>query len=143
MPRVIPEFPEIIPEEMENPENFDDLENIKIETMKFVWNSLSVGKDNNENLKFSVEFWDKPIVFLSWNKNFKAVTNWMRRHMDAYPETQDGFLVKFIDNRYAWYKVEKCGENEWGEIIGGKNYKILPFRFKINVNKKNKNNLKK
>lgn len=145
-------IPGKIPEEMENPENPENPDDLKIGTIKSIYNSLSEDKpEDKENFKpamnFAIEYeCGRPTVFLSWKKNFKAVTNWMRKHMATYPETQEGFLVKFIDDkRNRWYKVERCNGNEWGETIDGESYKILPFRFDINREEKNenKNNLKK
>ena len=139
--------PEIIPEELGNP---DDSENIRVKTMKYLWDSL-LGDENNTNensksvLDFAMTFeMEKPVVSLYWKKNFKAVTNWMRKHMGTYPETCKGFLVRFIDDKWsAWYRVELCNGDEEGEKINGVNYKILPFRFDVNRNKKNGNNMRK
>lgn len=69
-------------------------------------------------------------VSLSWKKNLKLVTNWMRKHMEAYPETFDGFFVRFIDDDQAeWYLVLPCDDNEKWERINWVNYEILPYIF--------------
>lgn len=71
------------------------------------------------------------VVSLSGKPNLKAVINWMRKHMETYTETHDGFFVKFIDadNDNRGYKVEVCGKDENGEKINWKNYKISPYIF--------------
>ena len=57
--------PEIIPEELGNP---DDSENIRVKTMKYLWDSL-LGDENNTNensksvLDFAMTFeMEKPVV---------------------------------------------------------------------------------
>ena len=70
------------------------------------------------------------IVSLSWRRNIKSVINWMRKHMEAYPETRYGFLVDFIDYEgNLWYEVMPCAGYEKGEKIKWINYKILPYKF--------------
>lgn len=135
--------PEIAPRELENP---DDSESVKVEAMKCL---LADKNDANENSRFVVDLAKtsevaRPVVSLSWRKNFKAVTNWMRKHMGTYPETREGFLVRFIDDKgIDWYRVERCSRGEKWEEIDGVDYKILPFRFDVNRSKKNENNMRK
>ena len=70
------------------------------------------------------------VVSLSWDKNLKSVTNWMRKHMLSFPETRNGFLVRFMDNKEnKWYKVEPCNDREKWEKINWINYKISPCEF--------------
>lgn len=75
------------------------------------------------------------IVSLSWEKNYKAVINWMRIHLEAYPETVGGFFVDFIDWWREWYVVVPCKSREEWEVIGGVNYQILPYTFEFDSEK--------
>lgn len=156
--------PVVIPEEIPGEREKSDSpkkEKITVTTMEKLWESLSTEEKDKNNLEPELRFAvkmskDKPVVSLSWKKNYKAVTNWMRKHMEAYPETSEGFLVKFIDDEEnEWYKVELCDENERGEEINWKNYKILKCVFEkgkdlvvedegaLNWMKKNYNNVEK
>lgn len=76
-------------------------------------------------------------VSLSWKRNLKLVTNWMRKHMEAYPETVNGFFVRFIDDESEWYLVLPCDDNEKWEKINWVNYKILPYIFESDFEKVN------
>lgn len=77
-------------------------------------------------------------VSLSWKRNLKLVTNWMRKHMEAYPETFHGFFVRFIDDDQAkWYLVLPCDDNEKWERINWVNYEILPYVFESDFEKIN------
>ena len=129
--------PVVIPEEIPGKKEKSDSpkkEEITIVTMEKLWDSLLAEEEDKKNLepkfRVDVKIEDKPLVLLSWKKNYKAVTNWMRKHMEAYPETSEGFLVKFVDDeKNEWYKVKLCNENESGEEINWKKYKILQCVF--------------
>ena len=68
-------------------------------------------------------------VSLSWKKNLKAVVNWMREHMEAFPETRGGFDVEFIDGEEGrWYKVKPCVTGEKSdETINWIDYMIKSY----------------
>ena len=71
-----------------------------------------------------------PIVRLSWEKNIKILTNWMRKHMEAYPETEWWFLALFDITPKSWFYVYACSiwEDRDSDIkINGINYKIYPY----------------
>jgi hypothetical protein len=61
-----------------------------------------------------------PIVRLSWERNIKTVTNWMRKHMEAYPETEWWFLVLFDTDPESWFYVDICsisdGESDFTSL---------------------------
>ena len=115
-------------------------EETEVELMK----NFKTEVDEGDNLVFKVAEGVKlHTVSLSWEQNFKLVTNWMRKHMAAYPELRSWFFVKFIDgDENVWYKVEPCGENEKGEKINWVNYKIILYDFGEG-NEEDKNNMKK
>ena len=71
-----------------------------------------------------------PIVRLSWERNIKTVTNWMRKHMEAYPETEWWFLVLFDTDPESWFYVDICSisDGEPDIKINGINYRIYPYK---------------
>lgn len=120
-------FPQEIPEKpQKDPKNNPNKNKIVIKATENIWKSLEQNK--NKIFKFAVVKDElKPIVSLSWELNYKSVINWMRKHMEAYPEIRDGFLVKFIDdNGFKWYEVIPCEKNEEWEKFGWRKYKIIP-----------------
>lgn len=134
-------IPEEYPAIKSKPEKVDGKTDPGFELMKSFTKESKWEKDKNKknksHYKPKINFKEKesPIIILSLSgkRNFKAVTNWMRKHMETYPETHDGFFVKFIDtdNDNKWYKVEICGEDEKGEKINWINYRISPYIFDI------------
>ncbi len=88
---------------------------LKERKIKYFWKELT-----QENIKknFNVAKMDERVkVSLSWKKDFKAVVNWMRNHMEAFPETHKGFVVDFIDDKgHRWYRVKLCKEDEIGDV---------------------------
>lgn len=131
-----------IPKEFPNPNSRPDKwrkQVFKIEMMKILNGKSEENEDKwtEPNYLYKKNFKEMKsaavVVSLSGEKNYKAVTNWMRKHMETYPETRDGFFVRFVDmlNDNKWYKVEVCGENEKGEKINWINYKITPYIFDV------------
>ncbi len=135
--------PVVIPEEIPWKKEKTDSpkkEKITVAVMEELWNSLSAGKKDENNfvpkLRYAVKMvGDKPVVWLSWKKNYKAVTNWIRKHMGAYPETIKGFLVKFMDDKRDGYQVIPSGKNKKWEKINWVTYEILPYTFEENLEK--------
>ena len=89
------------------------------------WNEKKGQKfafDKNEKEKEK-----KIVVNLSWDKSIKTVTNWMRKHMEAYPETMNWFLVCFWSSKPC-YKVEES-DQWWKDCvkINGINYNIISY----------------
>ena len=132
-------IPEEFPDIKSKPKEIEKKKDWEFELVKLLTNEPEDEKGEKKELNYmpKINFNEKEssiiILSLSWKKNFKAVTNWMRKHMETYPETHDGFFVKFIDtdNDNKWYKVEVCGEDEKGEKINWINYKILPYIFDV------------
>lgn len=126
----MPELPDINPMEVPNPselwkhEGKKDFEKSQFNEIWFMeneWNAALAVKIGEKN---------KPTVLLSWKKNLKVLTNWMRKHMEAYPETSKWFLVQFIDGNWnRWYEVRVCDRDEESLRINWIWYKILPYRF--------------
>ena len=91
-----------------------DLTYLGKNTENEISNALS---ENGKNYKIKIrtnEMEKKEItVFLSWKRDEKSVINWMRKHMETYPEIRDGFLVRFIDdNSLKWYEVISCDKDD-------------------------------
>jgi len=108
-----------------------DLTYLGKNTENEISNALS---ENGKNYKIKIrtnEMEKKEItVFLSWKRDEKSVINWMRKHMETYPEIRDGFLVRFIDdNSLKWYEVIPCDKDEDWEKIGWTNYKIISYTY--------------
>ena len=106
-----------------------DLTYLGKNTENEISNALS---ENGKNYKIKIrtnEMEKKEItVFLSWKRDEKSVINWMRKHMETYPEIRDGFLVRFIDdNSLKWYEVIPCDKDEDWEKVGWRNYKIISY----------------
>ena len=60
---------------------------------------------------------NKPKLTLSGKKNIKKLKNRMTKHMEAYPETKYGFVVKFNDDApNKLFIVRPCRENEDSNI---------------------------
>ena len=51
--------------------------------------SEALSKNGEENYKAALA---------SVQEDVKSVINWMRKHMETYPETRNGFLIRFIDD---------------------------------------------
>ena len=68
------------------------------------------------------------IVRLSWENDKETVINRMKNHMEAFPETKDGFLVYFNDT--TWFRVTRY-DWKWDSdmIIDGIKYDIIPYEF--------------
>lgn len=95
--------------------------------IKYYWEIWKVLAGDNVDYSVNIEEMSKKIIVsLSWKKNFKAVVSWMRKHMQAFPETHNGFDVEFIDDEKGrWYKVKLCANGEKvDERINGVSYKI-------------------
>ena len=123
---------------------------LKEREMKRIWGDLLDTLSMNEKYKVEIDEVSKqPTVSLSWKKNEKSVFNWMRKHMEAYPETWKGFMVTFIDDKKNWwYRVRLCGEDEkWDIRVSWENYKLEAFEYEENnlvMNERhNKNNYDK
>ena len=126
------DFPEECPDPNKIPENGEKKTWKKIlETLKHFWPENKDDKDEYvPDIAIAEIVEDKPIVSLSWEKNFKAVINRMRKHMETYPEIHEGFYVKFIgDKNKVYYEVVPCDENEKWEKINWRNYKIVEYKF--------------
>ena len=127
-----------IPQERPNPNKIDKekekkkkLGNKNYEIMK-VLNGSEEEKEKESERKYlpriDANIEEKTttiVVSLWWKKSYKAVTNWMRKHMEAYSITHNGFIVRFIDDdERKGYKVEPCSDRIKGEKINWVNYKI-------------------
>ena len=124
----LPDLKEVRKESLEE----RDLTYLGKDTEKEISKALS--KNGKENYKIKIKTNEKEkkeiTVFLSWERNEKSVINWMRKHMETYPETRNGFLIRFIDdNGFKWYEVIPCDKNEEWEKIGWRNYKIIPYTY--------------
>lgn len=148
MPMELPDskkFPEGIPDQREREENLWEVE-FNVREVTRYW-SKEETREGESALKkhqgvpdcefdlFDTGGKKVVIVSLSWKKNYKSVTNWMRKHMEAYPETVGGFFVEFIDWGREWYVVLPCKPYEKWEEIGWVNYKILPYVFEFDSEK--------
>jgi len=69
------------------------------------------------------------IVRLSWENDKETVINRMKNHMEAFPETKEGFLV-YYNYTNNWFKVE-IYNGKWDSdiIIDGIKYDIIPYEF--------------
>lgn len=108
----------------------EELESTKFKIMK-VLNGSEKEKEKESERKYlpriDANIEEKTttiVVSLWWKKSYKAVTNWMRKHMEAYSITHNGFIVRFIDDERKGYKVEPCSDRIKGEKINWVNYKI-------------------
>jgi len=98
---------------------------LKQRDMKYFWKKME--DDKNVDYDLGIDGRSKKIVLsLSWNKNIKSVVNWMKNHMEAFPETRGGFLVEFIDDEnHVLYRVDPCAKGGKGNIkINWVNYMI-------------------
>lgn len=103
-----------------------------IKVKKDLFNTINGGKRGEKiNYKFDIEHVENGItVSLSWNENRKSVINWMEKHMEAFPETLEGFKVKFIDDPEAWgFIVQLCKDSEenYDIEIAWNKYKISKY----------------
>ena len=132
------EMPGKFPEEMPNKEETLGSEVGFRVSMALEVHAKNSGDGGTLDIMVNVKKLPDITVSLSWKRNLKLVTNWMRKHMEAYPETVDGFFVKFIDdNQATWYLVLPCDDNEKWEMINWVNYEILPYVFESNSEKVN------
>jgi len=109
-------------------ENLQNVKNVADNTMKNIGSTLMKKEDV---LAVAVNIKKKkPTLLLSWKKNFKAVTNRMRKYMEVYPETCNGFFVQFVeDSNNEWYDVRLCNSDEEGEEFNWIKYKVLTYKF--------------
>lgn len=125
-----------VPKPNENEEVHHVLPGYDEEMFKLFWDEAN--NDTNiwlwqdeKRLKVNVKIKDEKVtVHLSGEINIDSVKNWMKEHMEAYPETAAGFYARFIDHTEedTWYIVLPCDKNKSNSIdINWLYYKIYPF----------------
>lgn len=121
------------------------LKELEKHQMKNLVNVLSDDKNENvynKKIKYEVkvdELTKYPIVSLSWKVNAASILNWIKNHMEAYPETWNGFWVKFIDDKEfeGYYVKLRETKKNWDVVLDWVEYKVRLYDISDGLNSVN------